>query len=132
MSLFASCAGLTRLPPVVFLASNLKMVSQAPGAEDTKVSLCCSAVQLLAPVPPRSSQFFCSFQRAVSVLTKLLALRTTLPNFTLFGRAFCRSRMAWVFQHLPSAQRALPAAVSVVYQGAAVPGAKSTVGFQRP
>src|SRR5688572_6699407 len=108
------------------------MVSQAPGCDDLNVSLCCSAVQFESPVPPRNSQFFCSFQRAVSVLTKLLALNTTLPNFTLFGGAFCRSSTACVFQHLPSAQRALPVAVSVVNQGAALPGAKSTVGFQRP
>src|SRR5262245_56431265 len=40
--------------------------------------------------------------------------------------------MACVCQHFLSAQRALPVAVSVVYQGVAVPGAKSTVGFQRP
>src|SRR4051812_30607206 len=107
------------------------MVSQAPGALLLKVSLCCSALQFAAPVPPRSSQFFCSFHLDVSWLTKLLALNTTPPNLTLFGGAFCRSRIACVFQHLPSEQRALPAAVSVVYQRGAAPGAKSTVGFQR-
>src|SRR5690349_1812866 len=108
------------------------MVSHAPACLLLKVSLCCSALQFVSPVPPRSSQFFCSFQRAVSVLTKLLALKVTPPIFTGLVPAFCRSRMAWVFQHLPSGQRALPAAVSSVYQGAPFFGRKSVVGCQRP
>src|SRR5689334_22459483 len=108
------------------------MVSHAPACFDLNVSLCFSALQFWAPVPPRSSQLRCSFQRAVSVLTKLLALNTTLPNFTEFGGAFCRSRIACVRQHLPSEQRDLPVDVSSVYQGAPFFGKKSVVGSQRP
>src|SRR3954452_18693946 len=108
------------------------MVSQAPAFCELKTSLCCSALQLASPVPPRSSQFFWLFQLDVSWLTKLLALSATPSSLTVL-LLFCRSRMAWVFQHLPSEQRPLPVAVKVVYQfDAAVPAAKSTVGFQRP